>query len=124
MPASPSEDLFEIEDRLLAVLRDFHLAIDRLRDALAGERSERFAELKARRDHKVTLRQLQIIGMINEAPGIKNHQIATALGISLSTVKNTLHAAYRTLGVSSRKQAITQIFQLAEMIRDHETRHP
>ncbi len=52
----------------------------------------------------LTGRQAQLMHLVAE--GLTNRQIAAALGISESTVKNHLHQVFARLGVTSRSQAI------------------
>ena len=75
---------------------------------LAEHRGE--AEVRARSEvnsslNALTRRQLEIIGLM--ADGKSNKLIARILGISPSTVKVHLHAAFRTLGVHSRTGALS-----------------
>lgn len=54
--------------------------------------------------HPLTARQVDIIDRLTE-PGATQQSVADELGISISTVKNHLTLAYRTLGVRSIAQA-------------------
>ena len=49
-------------------------------------------------------RQRQILGMV--AGGQSNKEIARALGLSISTVKNTLTKTYWRLGARNRTEAV------------------
>lgn len=52
----------------------------------------------------LTDRELEVATLV--AGGYSNSQIATALFISLATVKDHVHAIYRKVGVGSRSQMI------------------
>lgn len=52
----------------------------------------------------LTQRQSEVIALINK--GLSNQEIAEATYLSLNTVKSYIKAAYRTMGVSNRTQAI------------------
>lgn len=65
-------------------------------------------DTRATRHHReLTRRQVEIIELLSE--GKSNKAIARALGISPSTVKVHLHAAYRSLGVHSRVGAASAL---------------
>jgi DNA-binding NarL/FixJ family response regulator len=55
----------------------------------------------------LTLQQRKVIELV--AQGLLNKQIAHRLGISASTVKAHISAAYRTLGVQSRVGAVLAV---------------
>lgn len=55
-------------------------------------------------EREITDRQREIIELLTE-PGARQQSVADALGIEVSTVKNHLAMAYRTLGVRSLAQA-------------------
>ena len=55
-------------------------------------------------DSPLAPRQRQILGMV--AGGQSNKEIARALGIGLSTVKNTLTQTYWRLGARNRTEAV------------------
>ena len=53
--------------------------------------------------HKLSARQIQILyGMVE---GKTNHELATDLGFSVSTIRHETMAIFRALGVSDRKEA-------------------
>lgn len=56
------------------------------------------------RDQGLTQRQSEVIALINK--GLSNQEIADATYLSLNTVKSYIKAAYRTMGVNNRTQAI------------------
>jgi DNA-binding NarL/FixJ family response regulator len=60
-----------------------------------------------RRSRDLTHRQLDVLRLI--AKGLRNKQIAQRLKIAEDTVKQHARAAYGTLGVSSRTQAMTAV---------------
>jgi DNA-binding NarL/FixJ family response regulator len=73
------------------------------------------SRLKGPGDHTdkepvLTARQAELMRRV--ADGLTNHQIASELGISESTVKNHLHQAYARLSVTSRSQAIAACTRL------------
>jgi DNA-binding NarL/FixJ family response regulator len=62
---------------------------------------------------KMSDRQIQILeGMIE---GKTNHELATDLGFSVSTIRHETMAIFRALGVSDRKEA-AKAAQLMELI--------
>jgi DNA-binding CsgD family transcriptional regulator len=62
---------------------------------------------------RMTERQIQILkGMVE---GKTNHDLATDLGFSVSTIRHETMAIFRTLGVSDRKEA-AKAAQLMELI--------
>ena len=58
----------------------------------------------------ITGRQLQVLQLLLQ--GLANRQIASALGISESTVKQHLRAVFQTLNVSTRTEALVAITKL------------
>ena len=56
------------------------------------------------RPHPITPRQREMLA--RAAGGQSNKQIARALGIGLSTVKNQMSEAYWRLGVRNRTEAV------------------
>lgn len=52
---------------------------------------------------RLTQREVQVLRLLRD--GLRNGQIATRLGVSEDTIKNTLTSAYRKLGVSNRQDA-------------------
>ena len=64
--------------------------------------------------HKLSARQIQILqGMVE---GKTNHELATDLGFSVSTIRHETMAIFRALGVSDRKEAAIAA-QKMEIIR-------
>ena len=57
------------------------------------------------REHELILRC--------SAPGATQRKVAADLGISQSTVKNTLHLAYARLGVKTLAQAVRAVMEKA-----------
>jgi NarL family two-component system response regulator LiaR len=70
------------------------VAIDERR-LRAGDRS---------REAGLTPRESQVVGLI--AAGVPNKEIARRLELSMNTVKSHIRTAYRTIGVTSRTQAV------------------
>ena len=63
---------------------------------------------------KISPRQIQILqGMVE---GKTNHELATDLGFSVSTIRHETMAIFRALGVSDRKEA-AKAAQLMEFIK-------
>ena len=60
-------------------------------------------------------RESQILGL--SVAGLTNSQIASRLSISQSTVKSHLSAAFRRLGVHSRREAAALVFGQDEVLR-------
>ena len=65
------------------------------------------ARASRRRNRDLTHRQLDVLRLITK--GLRNKQIAQRLKIAEDTVKQHARAAYGTLGVSSRTQAMTAV---------------
>ena len=64
--------------------------------------------------HKISPRQIQILqGMVE---GKTNHELATDLGFSVSTIRHETMAIFRALGVSDRKEAAKAAQQM-ELIK-------
>jgi DNA-binding CsgD family transcriptional regulator len=55
-------------------------------------------------DHGLTARQREVLGLLAE--GKVHKQIASELGLSVSTVRTHLHGVYVKLGVADRAQAV------------------
>ncbi len=55
---------------------------------------------------RLTVREVDVLKALGE--GLRNGQIATRLGISESTVSNTLSGAYAKLGVNKRQDAVEE----------------
>jgi DNA-binding NarL/FixJ family response regulator len=80
-----------------------------LEKVYAGERivavdARCLREASRSRDHGLTPRESQVIGLI--AAGAPNKEIARRLGLSMNTVKTHIRTAYRTMGVTSRTRAV------------------
>jgi DNA-binding NarL/FixJ family response regulator len=73
-------------------------------EAMAGRTANGSSKHAARHDSTLTARQAEVLGLL--ARGHTYREIARDLGISESTVKQHAHAIYKTLGVSSRVQAM------------------
>jgi NarL family two-component system response regulator LiaR len=78
---------------LAAALQDFAGVCDRARNLASPTK-----------DHELTSRQVEILGLI--ARGMTKDEIADVLWLSLNTVKSHIRGAYRAIGVSSRAQAV------------------
>lgn len=76
-------------------------AVDAIITGLAVRSSE------TARGNELTSRQQQLLGLV--VLGLSNAEIAERLYLTQSTVKSHLNAAYRKLGVRSRKEAVARI---------------
>ncbi|NHN57271.1 response regulator transcription factor [Calidifontibacter sp. DB0510] len=56
------------------------------------------------KDLGLTAREAEVIALITQ--GLSNQQIAARLYLSINSVKSYIRTAYRTMGVSSRSQAV------------------
>lgn len=101
-------------DAIRAVAREDHVIDSRVTGAMLRSMREmrRRLELYGVSEPPVPLteRQRQLLELVGS--GCTNRQIALALGISESTVKNHLHAVFARLGVTSRSQAISVALRL------------
>jgi DNA-binding NarL/FixJ family response regulator len=61
-------------------------------------------------DLGITERQADVLKLVTK--GLSNIEIARRLNISENTVKQHAHAAYRSLGVSSRTEAIVVLAKM------------
>ena len=59
---------------------------------------------------ELTARELEVIQLVET--GMQNKEIATRLGVRLSTIKNHLSSIYQKLKVSNRREAISQAIAL------------
>jgi two-component system, NarL family, nitrate/nitrite response regulator NarL len=116
------------------VSRDSSLAevTDSLRTALRGEAplSARVAagllkhiavQARSRRDgvpHDLTAREHEVLGLMKS--GMTNRQIARALDLQLSTVKNHVHNVLHKYGVASRAEVMRERTPAAA-VEDHAT---
>ncbi len=57
----------------------------------------------------LTQRQIEVLDLLST--GLSNKEIAAALDIEASTVKQHLHAIFRILGVDKRTQAASRILK-------------
>lgn len=55
---------------------------------------------------RLTVREVRCLLLVGE--GLKNKEIGARLGIAERTVGNTLHSAYRKLGVRDRQDAVAE----------------
>lgn len=66
---------------------------------------------------RLTVQEVRVLLLLGE--GLRNKEIGARLGVAERTVSNTLHSAYRKMGVSRRQDAV------AEFKRNwSETGHP
>lgn len=56
------------------------------------------------RDAGLTAREAEVVAMITR--GLSNNEIAEAVFLSINSVKSYIRSAYRTMGVTSRSQAV------------------
>ncbi len=100
-------------------LKDLRLAIDQV---LAGERwisSSLITKLVGgvvRRPPAITPRQAELLHLLQQ--GLDNSTIARRLGLSVKTVENHLTRLYKQMGVQSRAEAITHLFQHPDLLGD------
>jgi DNA-binding NarL/FixJ family response regulator len=52
----------------------------------------------------LTPREAEVVGLI--AAGLSNHEIATATGLSINSIKSYIRGAYRKIHVTTRSQAV------------------
>lgn len=93
-----------------------HTLVDALHRAHAGEFvvSEAFGEPpedgepKVRtwpgREQGLTAREAEVIGLVTQ--GFSNQEIAERLYVSINSIKSYIRSAYRTMGVTTRAQAV------------------
>jgi len=91
-----------------------------LRPAVAATLSRILAGVKTDRDYgprgvSLTNREMQIVELIDQ--GLSNKEIASRLGIKLSTVKNHVHNILEKLQVHRRGQAAALIHGRATRVR-------
>ena len=70
----------------------------------------------------LTARELQVLELA--ARGQHNYQIATALSLSINTVKGHLKSAMQTLGTDNRTRAVVVALQLGFLSLDCPKNHP
>lgn len=56
------------------------------------------------RPHGLTVREAEVVALITQ--GLSNDEIATRTYLSINSVKSYIRSAYRTMGVTSRSQAV------------------
>ena len=56
------------------------------------------------RDHGLTPRESEIIALVTS--GLSNNEIAERTYLSINSVKSYIRSAYRTMGVTTRSQAV------------------
>lgn len=56
------------------------------------------------RDHGLTPRESEIVSLVTS--GLSNNEIAERTYLSINSVKSYIRSAYRTMGVTSRSQAV------------------
>ncbi len=78
-----------------------------MRSAVAGQISYPRELMPTQLRAALTNREKQILGMV--VMGFRNAEIAAKLHVSESTVKSHLYSAFTTLGVGSRKEAVSLI---------------
>jgi LuxR family maltose regulon positive regulatory protein len=61
-------------------------------------------------DAQLSDREIEVLQLVEE--GLLNKEIASRLGIALSTVKNHIHSAFEKLQVETRRQAVRQAIAL------------
>jgi len=77
-----------------------------LLEGLAGQDRENIASPKSRLE-RLTMREAEILTLIEA--GMSNKEIARALSVSLSTIKNHVHSVLRKLEVTRRFDAARQL---------------
>lgn len=95
--------------RVVAIVAAGEAALDPKLSASVLARMRRLARTSngdMRREAAPTDREHEVLALLVE--GNSNRQIAQALQVSESTVKNHLHSLYSKLGVESRGQAISE----------------
>ncbi|MCA1782611.1 MAG: response regulator transcription factor [Dermatophilaceae bacterium] len=56
------------------------------------------------REHGLTAREAEVIGLITQ--GFSNQEIAERMYVSINSIKSYIRSAYRTMGVTTRTQAV------------------
>ena len=56
------------------------------------------------REHGLTPREAEVIGLITQ--GLSNQEIASRMYLSINSIKSYIRSAYRTMGVTTRAQAV------------------
>lgn len=56
------------------------------------------------KDEGLTAREAEVVGLITQ--GLSNQEIAERMFVSINSIKSYIRAAYRTMGVTSRSQAV------------------
>ena len=56
------------------------------------------------KDAGLTAREAEVVGLITQ--GLSNQEIADRMFVSINSIKSYIRAAYRTMGVTSRSQAV------------------
>lgn len=56
------------------------------------------------REHGLTSREAEVIGLITQ--GLSNQEIAARMYVSINSIKSYIRSAYRTMGVTTRAQAV------------------
>jgi DNA-binding NarL/FixJ family response regulator len=77
------------------------LVLRRIRELSAVKHHESRVE-----EFELTRREIEVLGLVEQ--GFLNKEIARQLGITISTVKNHLHAIFEKLQVNGRRQAVRQ----------------
>jgi two-component system nitrate/nitrite response regulator NarL len=101
LPDSAADD--EVVEAVRSAARGEVKCTPSLAEALIRETPRIAEELHHHRPPKLTRREEEIALLIDR--GMSNQQIALALSISLSTVKNHVHSILKRLGVRGRAEA-------------------
>lgn len=122
---SMSENKFRVRELVQAgvrgyVLKDDRTAINQLASVvrtLSGGGSfysDKIEKIVAEMPPNVTLtpRQIEILSLMAKHPDWTSIDLAKSLGVSNSTVRNTLSQAYKRLGVPNGKAAIWRVREL------------
>jgi DNA-binding CsgD family transcriptional regulator len=107
--SQPIKDMAQIEEIVLdyAVPISLYLSLShegRVLTGSSGKKSDTGAD-------QLTARQLSILGGMVE--GKTNHELATELGFSVSTIRHETMRIYQALSVSDRKEAAKKALALA-----------
>src|SRR5229473_3382155 len=88
-------------------------------DAAVGDLSRREPGNLQKELHRLTLRERQILRLLSE--GDSNKEIATALGVSVSTIKAHLTKIFRKLGQPDRVRLALYVASIGGALAEHKT---
>lgn len=101
------KDDYEITENLAQVVRDVHAG-----EMVISETIDKQMKKVSPGPMTLTRRELEILAYFFHNPDIETPEIAEAIGIADSTVRNILAKLYRKLGVNSKNAAITKVKQM------------